>query len=227
VRDVQSTRQTAAVHRARGAADRAKHEIQWPGEGRGVGQASRRVARGRCSDVEQRRVAEEHACHEDRAGRCAERRQGELALEATVQLLEDEQRAGDRRVEGHGEAGAGASRDQHMEIGPRRKRVPISRAPTAPICTLGPSGPGAIPPPIASRPPTNLMRSRRGSGLSPDSVMTADGIAECQCAGPSRCQPKRTALTLSGNDAVAYHATWMSIEGRGPPQQSPARRPWR
>ena len=54
----------------------------------------------------------------DRRGRGGERRDGDARIEALDQLLEHEGRAGERRVEGGGEARAGARREQRPAVAP-------------------------------------------------------------------------------------------------------------
>ena len=76
------------------------------------------VAVAEPADVEVRRVAEQQARHPDGGGGCAEGGDGDAALESLHQFLEDEDGAGDRRVEGGAEARAGSCRDQHPAVRP-------------------------------------------------------------------------------------------------------------
>ncbi len=80
-------------------------------------QDSRFGRRGRQSgDVEIRRIAQEQPGERDggRGGR--ERGDGHATLESLRQFLQHENRAGDRRVEGGGEARARARREQHPAV---------------------------------------------------------------------------------------------------------------
>ena len=80
----------------------SEHEIERPRSG---------VAVAEPADVEVRRVAEEQARDPDGGGGGAEGGNGDPALESLHQFLENEDSAGDRRVERGAEARAGSGRD--------------------------------------------------------------------------------------------------------------------
>ena len=76
------------------------------------------VAVAEPTDIEVRRIAEEQARDPDGGGGCAEGGNGDPALESLHQFLEDENGAGDRRVEGCAQARAGSGRNQHPAVRP-------------------------------------------------------------------------------------------------------------
>jgi hypothetical protein len=98
-----------------------------------------------------------------------------------------------------------AAMSERMSGQRRRKRLPMSRAPTAPICTLGPSGPTAMPPPIASSPPTNLTRSSLGSGIDGSSCCNATSTSGIPL--PSAYGENRRANQVASTTAPAHAQT--------------------
>ena len=145
--------------------------------------------------------------------------------------LQGEQRAGDRRVERHGEAGAAQRRLHHPTpvsvagVGrpPRRSSHP---------CTVGPSRPSTRPDPIANSPPTNFAGSRRirGGGSSPRYTARRVG---CRCPGdrlPSHhqrgqggaCRGGRNRNEPARSGSWWTHATNWSTAGRRLPAASKA-----
>ena len=101
--------QRAIVDDRHEAGDRAEDKIERPGLGRGVVQRF---------DMKVRRIPEQHARHGDCGRRGAKRRDRNARLEAAHQFLQDENGAGDRRVERGRKAGARAGRQKHSAVGP-------------------------------------------------------------------------------------------------------------
>lgn len=69
-------------------------------------------------DMKVRRIPEQHARHRDRGCGSAKRRNRDARLEAAHQLFQDENGAGDRRVERGRKARARARRQEHSAVRP-------------------------------------------------------------------------------------------------------------
>ena len=91
-----------------------------------------------------------------------------------------------------------------------RNRSPMRWATTAPICTLGPSRPSAMPEPIAESPPRNLTGSSFGGagGSSPLSAASTCGMPLPDACGENR----RT--SQAPNAAAAVHPATTSTKPR-------------
>ena len=74
-------------------------------------------------------VAEEHTGHGDGGRRRAKRRYRNAQLESPHQFLQDENGAGDRRVESSGQACPGACGKQHSAVGPAASKFLADQMP--------------------------------------------------------------------------------------------------
>ena len=145
---------------------------------------------GEFRNIEIRLLPEQERGYRDGRTGGAQCGDGNPNIKSTDQFLQHEHRSGYRGIEGHGETGTGSRCEQGNPIrGWQPENTPQKMARLRPFERWDLRVRARKPPPIANRPPMNLMgsNSRGAAGNSPSITASTWGIPLPAAGCPDRC----------------------------------------